>query len=231
VRIVETPMNVLVLAPHPDDEAIGCGGTIARHSDRGDRVCVAFLTSGELGLKHLPREQAWHIREGEARRAAAVLGVSAVEFLRRPDWLLAEHLGETASLLGPLLEREAPERVYMPHAGDAHPDHQACASMLSVALRASRLASPGVFAYEVWTPLPGYDLVKDITDAMARKLRAVRCYRSQLGCFHYDRAVRGLNQYRGYLAGRCRYAEVFRMVPQDDAAPQPAGASMAGSKP
>jgi hypothetical protein len=52
--------------------------------------------------------------------------------------------------------------------------------------------------------------LKDITPVMARKLRAARCYRSQLAGLHYDRAVRGLNQYRGALAARRRYAEVFR---------------------
>jgi hypothetical protein len=51
---------------------------------------------------------------------------------------------------------------------------------------------------------------EDISRFMRRKLRAVRCYQSQLEEFRYDRAVRGLNQYRGCLAARCRYAEVFQ---------------------
>jgi hypothetical protein len=67
-------------------------------------------------------------------------------------------------------------------------------------------------AYEVWSPLPQYDDVEDITPVMARKLKAVRCHRSQLGHFRYDAAIRGLNRYRGELAARCRYAEVFRCI-------------------
>jgi hypothetical protein len=60
--------------------------------------------------------------------------------------------------------------------------------------------------------------VEDVTDVMARKLRAVRCYASQLGHFGYDRAVRGLNAYRGALAARTRYAEVFGAPTLDSAA-------------
>src|SRR5947207_12396367 len=79
-------LNVLVIAPHPDDESIGMGGTLWLHHLRGDRVFIAYLTSGELGLKQLPRQQAWAVRETEAHRAAAVLGVAEVEFFRLPDW-------------------------------------------------------------------------------------------------------------------------------------------------
>ena len=66
-------MNVVVIAPHPDDESIGCGGALCRHADAGDRVTVAFLTSGELGLKQLAREAAWQIREAEAHDLAALV--------------------------------------------------------------------------------------------------------------------------------------------------------------
>ena len=56
--------NILVIAPDPDDESIGCGGTLCRYTAHGDRVTAVFLSSGELGLEHLPREEAWRIREG-----------------------------------------------------------------------------------------------------------------------------------------------------------------------
>jgi LmbE family N-acetylglucosaminyl deacetylase len=203
-------MNVLVIAPHPDDEAIGCGGAISLHRERGDRVATVFLTSGELGLKHLAREEAWRVREGEAEAAAEVLGIAAMSFLRLPDWGLGDRVDEAATALRAILDREQSRVVYLPHGQDGHPDHQAALPTLRAALHGSAAAPPALLTYEVWTPLAAYDHVEDITPVMRRKLQAVRCYRSQIGHFRYDRAVAGLNQYRGSLAARCRYAEVFQ---------------------
>jgi LmbE family N-acetylglucosaminyl deacetylase len=202
-------VNVLVVAPHPDDEAIGCGGTICLHAERGDRVCGVFLTSGELGLKHLPIEQAWAIREREAEAASEVLGLSCLTFLRCPDWFLGDNIASAAERLTPVLKQEKPEVIYLPHASEWHPDHQAALPIVLEALRGTVPMCPKLRAYEVWTPLAERDNVEDITPVMTRKIRAVRCYRSQLRAFRYDRAVRGLNAYRGALAARCLYAEVF----------------------
>ncbi len=204
-------MNILVIAPHPDDEAIGCGGALCLHADQGDRVVAVFLTSGELGLKKLPREAAWQTREREARRAAKILGLAETIFLRQPDWLLGEHVAEAAALLRPILKREAPALIYLPHRQDSHPDHQAAWPVLRAALKRSGLRAPALRAYEVWTPLSQFDEVQDITAVMSRKLRAIRAHRSQLDEFDYARAVRGLNAYRGVLAGKCSYAEVFEV--------------------
>jgi N-acetylglucosamine malate deacetylase 1 len=202
-------VNVLVIAPHPDDEAIGCGGTIGLHVARGDRVLAVFLTSGELG-SCLPREQAWRQRETEAQSAAEVLGVADLTFLRRGDWFLSESVEETATALRPILHREAPALIYLPHSGESHPDHEASLSVVRTALQGTEYPSSILRGYEFWTPLAQYDQVEDITQTMTRKLRAIRCYRSQLAQYRYDRAVRGLNQYRGITAGKCRFAEVFK---------------------
>jgi LmbE family N-acetylglucosaminyl deacetylase len=204
-------MNVLVIAPHPDDESLGCGGTLCKHAARGDRVVVTFVTSGELGLKHLSREKAWAIREGEARRAAKVLGVAAIEFLRLPDWSVNGHVARAARLLRPILNREKPARIYIPHSREWHPDHRAALGILRAACRNGGCRSE-VIAYEVWTPLSEHDHVEDITAEMPKKLRALRAHRSQLNQFDYVRAVRGLNQFRGELAAKCRYAEVFQSI-------------------
>jgi LmbE family N-acetylglucosaminyl deacetylase len=201
--------NVVVIAPHPDDESIGCGGTIGLHVEQGDRVAVFFLTSGELGLKHLPREKAWAVREEEARAAAEVLGIGQLHFLRQPDWFLGDSVAAAAEVLRPILQQEKPSSIYLPHPNEWHPDHKASLPIVEAALAGSDL-KPELLMYEVWTPLGAYDHVEDISAVMARKLQAVRRYTTQLNGFRYDRAVRGLNQYRGVIAAKCRYAEVFQ---------------------
>jgi N-acetylglucosamine malate deacetylase 1 len=204
-------MNVLVIAPHPDDETIGCGGALCSHAARGDRVSVVFLTSGELGLKQLPAARARSIRQAEARRAARILGLADLIFLGCRDWLLGEDIHGAAGRLRPILKEKKPELIYLPHRQEAHPDHQAAVVILTAALgRSSR--RPAMRGYEVWTPLSEYDHVEDISRFMNLKLAALRAYRSQLTEFNYVRAVTGLNQYRGALAARTRFAEVFSRI-------------------
>jgi N-acetylglucosamine malate deacetylase 1 len=205
-------MNVLVLAPHPDDETIGCGGALCQHAAAGDRIAAVFITSGELGLKHLAREKAWRIRESEARAAARHLGIARLDFLRLPDWGVGEHLKDGAALVRRVLSKEQPKMIYAPHPHDGHPDHQSVLPLLRMALRGLRLRALAVRAYEVWTPLREFDHVEDISRMMSRKLSALRAHRSQLGEFDYVRAVRGLNQFRGALGAKCRYAEVFQTL-------------------
>jgi LmbE family N-acetylglucosaminyl deacetylase len=206
-------MNVLVIAPHPDDESIGCGGALCLHAQRKDRIIAAYLTSGELGLKHLPREKAWRTREREAKRAARILGVANQFFLRLPDWFVGDDVARAAKKLAPILKRIKPDLIYLPHAAEWHPDHKACLPIVRTALLGSGIVTPTLRAYEVWTPLAEYDHVEDITAVMPRKLRALRQHRSQLNEFDYVRAVSGLNQFRGALAAKCRFAEVFQIVP------------------
>lgn len=201
-------MNVLAIAPHPDDETIGCGGTLRLHVERGDRVVAVFLTSGELGL-NLPRDEVHAIREVEAAEASAILGLAAIEFLRLPDWFLGDDIARAAAALAPIFQRENPGILYAPHPGETHPDHRASVPIVRAALSLAPLPAPELRTYEIWTPLAKYEEVEDITETMAHKLRAVRCYRSQLASFRYDRAVRGLAAYRGALAAKCGYAEVF----------------------
>ena len=203
-------MNVLVIAPHPDDESIGCGGALRKHVLAGDVVSAVFLTSGELSLKHLPREKAWELREAEARNAAAVLGIAHTTFLRGPDWTLADRSDVLAEQLAPIFKAKSWSLVYLPHPGEWHPDHKASLPILRSVLARSTDSTPTLRGYEIWTPLPEFQHVEDITPVLRVKLRAIRAYQSQLAQFDYTRAAHGLSAYRGALAAHCRYAEVFQ---------------------
>ena len=202
-------MSIVVIAPHPDDEAIGCGGAIATHAAEGARVDVVFLTSGELALADREPGPAARLREREAGAAATVLGVSDVAFLRQRDYGLSGRVEEVVDLLAPLLERLGPDTIYHPHAGESHPDHQAAAAIAVWAAERVGVSRDTLLGYGVWTPMASYDAVQDIGAVMPRKLEAIRCYTSQSDHFNYERAATGLGQYRGAIAARCDYAEVF----------------------
>lgn len=195
-------MNVLVLAAHPDDEVLGCGGAVLTHVAAGDRVAVAFVTSGEGGLDSYPVDEARRIREAEAMAAAKVLGFASVEFMRRPDGSLADDPSGLVPVVSPLLD--GVDLVYAPHPDEDHTDHAALGRAISETSGAAE-----ALGYEIWTPIARPDRIVDISAVMERKLEAVRCYRCQLEYWPYDRAVEGLNAYRGALFEGVEYGEAF----------------------
>ncbi len=168
------------------------------HADPGEHITVAFLTSGEWGLQHLPRVEAWQTREAEANRACKILGIHSVHFFHGPDQHLTNDSQTSVARLAPLLRESKPELIYLPHPQDAHPDYKAS------------LPVPRLLAYEIWSPMPAFSHVEDVTVVMTRKLRAIRTHHSQVAQIVYDRAIQGLNRYRGIIAGQGRYAEVFQ---------------------
>ncbi len=201
--------TILVIAPHPDDEAIGCGGTIALHRQAGDRVAVLFLTSGEGGLPRASVADAWSTREAEARAAVADLSADVLAFLRLPDGGVGDDVDRAAAAVAAAMADVRPDCVYLPHPAEDHADHAACLPVLGRAYGLLGRPEPWLLGYEVWTPLGWFDQVRDVSAVYDRKRAAVRRHASQLADFDYDRAAAGLNAYRGALAGRCAYAEVF----------------------
>jgi LmbE family N-acetylglucosaminyl deacetylase len=202
-------MKTLVIAPHPDDESIGCGGTIALGTAAGDQAVVVFLTSGELGLEELAVDEARAIRESEAEAAGAILGLTDLRFLRYPDWFVSGCSADVAKALSQVMEQEAPDRLLVPHPDEWHPDHAAAAAIVFDAVKLVGAETIRLLTYEVWTPMSRFEEIEDISAVMGTKLEAVRAYRSQLATFDYCDAVEGLDRFRGALGARCRYAEVF----------------------
>lgn len=141
----------LVFAPHPDDEILGCGGTVSRKIAAGARVGVVFLTDGCHSPKCAGPAEARRIRAAEAHHAAAVLGVLPADicFLDFPDGQLHRHVASASRKVRALLQKYEPAEVFFPYRGDAHPDHRA--SYLTVRLALQQFRKPlRAYEYPVW---------------------------------------------------------------------------------
>jgi LmbE family N-acetylglucosaminyl deacetylase len=200
--------SVLVLAPHADDESLGCGGAIVLHHRQGDRVKVVFATDGAAGdpLGHYWDCDYRELRRAEARRAAAVLGVDELVFWNYSDGRLSEADG-LAECLEALLHAERPDILYRPSTLEIHPDHRALGVGIETALRHYRPAMLD-FRYEIWaTVQPTHAL--DITPVWDVKRKAVEQYQSQLRYNDYIYMGAGLNAYRTIYVPSARYVEAF----------------------
>jgi LmbE family N-acetylglucosaminyl deacetylase len=185
------PGPVLVVAPHPDDETIGCGGALARHAQQGDAISIVVVTSGEA-TRGGSGDVAW-VREAECRQACEALGLPSPVFLRLPDGALHTAVDDLAAVLA---ERgRAARTVYAPSLLDPHRDHLAA----NAALAKSGLPAQ-VHGYEVWSPSP-VDALLDVSAVWALKERALRCYTTALERVDYTRAMAGLAAYRSAAAG------------------------------
>lgn len=162
--------QVLVVAPHPDDEILGCGGAIACHGARGDAVHVALVTGGEGGGDRAARL-------AESRDAAACLGHTEVTCCGAADGHVADD-PDLAQTLAGLIERLAPRVVYAPSLFEMHPDHVATLDAVAAAL--SGHSHIALLLYEVNAEQMASFLL-DITPVAERKRRALAAFASQLG--------------------------------------------------
>lgn len=214
--------NVLVIAPHPDDEALGCGGTIRRLVNEGHRVTVAIATKG---TPLFPAAQVRRVR-AEARRANARLGSDLV-FLDLPVTTLhAIPEAKLNKVFIDLVRRARPDMVLLPFPGDRHEDHRQIFDAALVALRPngrgplpSRVACYETVSETHWSA-PGVEPAfepnwyVDVSATLADKLAAMREYASQLEENIPARstgAVEALATFRGSVVGM-RAAEAFHVL-------------------
>lgn len=222
-------MNVLVVAAHPDDETLGCGGTIARFANDGAGVYVVVLGEG-ITSRHPdpstanPADVANLKLQAEA--AAELLGVREIFFARLPDQRFDTlPLLEIVKILEGYVERLRPEVIFTQHGGDLNADH-------GVTFRATLTAArplPGssvkrIYAYEVPSStelspntgserfLPNHFV--DISATLDTKLEAMSRYESEIRPFPHPRSpegVRALAVWRGVSVG-LKAAEAFELI-------------------
>lgn len=214
-------MKLLVIAPHPDDEVLGCGGTIRRFVREGHTVQVAIVTKGWEPL--FPKAQVEQVRD-EARTANRRLGVADLTFMDLPVTKLAQMpQHELNGALNDLLDQSQPDWVFLPHRSDVHEDHRQIFDAAMVALRPlpQRLGVQRILCYETlsethWNApcvMPAFEpqVFIDISADLPAKLDAMRCYQSQLKPAPNARslaAIDALARFRGANV-HCEAAEAF----------------------
>ena len=216
-------MRVLIIAPHPDDEIIGVGGTIAKRAKAGDEVYVCIVTKGNSPLFNPD-----FIEQGrrECREADAKLGVKETIFLDFPAVMLEtipryELNGKVAEVV----QNIKPEEVYIPHRGDMQIDHQMVVDAAMVAVRPRGDDYPKrVYAYETLSET-GWNIpnvtnefiptvYENITDTYDVKMEAMSVFKSQLAPFPAARsveAIEALTKFRGATVS-VEAAEAFSLV-------------------
>ncbi len=219
--------SILVVAAHPDDEVLGCGGTMARVSQEGAAVHVAFLADGvsSRGGEAADLKKAIRARRAAAEKASAKVGVSSLYFGDFPDNRL-----DTVALLSlvqaieELIAKYRPDTMFTHHAGDVNVDHRLVHQAAVTACR----PQPGhcvrtLLSFEVpssteWQP-PGSAPVfapnwfVDISDSLSRKLAALEAYGGELRAWPHPRSREGvlhLAHWRGATIG-VNAAEAFML--------------------
>jgi LmbE family N-acetylglucosaminyl deacetylase len=212
-------MRVLVIAAHPDDEILGCGGAIARHVREGDEVRVMIMAEGLTSRSSFDR-----VQDGEelstlaraAHAANAALGVAELTLLQWPDNRMdsIDRLDVIKAIESKVMEF-VPERVYTHHAGDVNIDHRVIHDAVNTACRPlpgqpvrSVLYFEVVSSTEWQVPgsapafLPNWFV--DITETFPAKAEALRCYASEMRGWPHPRsfeAVEHLARWRGATIG------------------------------
>jgi LmbE family N-acetylglucosaminyl deacetylase len=190
--------NVLIIAAHPDDEVLGCGGTIAKHVLNGDNVCVTVVCEGDSHRNLSQKTNEVH----HTIKAAKVLGVKDVKMLGFKDQKLDTYpLTEIISPLEKIVNSFCPKIVYCQYGGDVNRDHELLFKALMVAVRPTMKFIESIYAFETsssteWAFPRSFipDTWIDISETLELKLKAMACYETELRDYPHPRSLISLEK-------------------------------------
>lgn len=215
--------NILVVACHPDDESLGCGGSIAKLVRRGHTVTVAIVTRCATDLNRYQEQDPTQRRREEARRAAQILGVQRdIYFGEFPEMRLSQKMvSDMAWFITEISKLIQPEIVFCHHWSDLNQDHRTVAEATMIAMRPH--TSPWLRRMLAFTidPVDWKGSVNarptvyaDISDTLTTKLAALECYQSEMLEYPHPRSLAAVDvtmRANGVKVGRTA-AELFELV-------------------
>ena len=221
--------KVLVVAAHPDDEILGCGGTIIKHSLDGDDVYVLIMAEGLTSRDNSRnvdyREKELRELHSKSMEAAKIMGVKDVRLLSFPDNRMdGIELLDVVKKVEEVVEAVKPEIVYTHHAGDVNIDHTVTHNAVITACRSlpdctvKTLLFFETLSSTEWQMMTSDKMFypnwyENITDVFDKKIEALRCYDSEMREYPHPRSyinVEHLARYRGMIIG-CNMAEAFSL--------------------
>lgn len=209
---------ILVIAPHPDDEVLGCGGTIKKYTKAGDEVFLGIVTKA-----YTPdwSEDFIKNRIGEIARANKILGIKKTFCLDLPTVKLdTVPQKEINDKILAIINQVRPEILYIPYGGDLNQDHRLAAEACLISARPFANKAKKILAYEIVSGAEWGmkqfepNSFMDITDTLKDKLRAMACYKSELKKFPHPRSREGITvlaKKRGTESGILA-AEAFTII-------------------
>jgi N-acetylglucosamine malate deacetylase 1 len=215
--------RILVVAPHPDDEVLGCGGTLLRRRAEGAEIdCLMVTGMSEAGGWSAQRVNE---RDGEIVRAAAMIGFRRlVQLGLQPAQLDVLPMAQLVQRIGEVIRDSAPTEILVPAAADVHSDHRVVFDAVSSCTKWFRHSSvTRVMAYETLSetdfcsnPEIAFhpNVFVDISDQLERKLEVLAVYASEVAPHPFPRsltAIRALAQVRGAASGFAA-AEAFQLL-------------------
>lgn len=215
--------KVLVIAPHPDDETLGCGGTILKHKQVQDHISWLIVTKMDPEMFSQDRILK---RQGEIDRVEKMYGFDQVMQLDFPTTQLdTVPLGDMVSSIGEVFRKVNPDVVYLPYRGDAHSDHKAVFDAAIACTKWFRYPSvKKVLVYETLSETEfglnsdtnGFrpNVFSNIEDHLDRKIEIMNVFESEMGTFPFPRSeesIRALAAVRGTATG-CKAAEAFMLL-------------------
>jgi N-acetylglucosamine malate deacetylase 1 len=211
-------MTILVLAPHPDDEALGVGGTLAKAAANGERTIVIIFSTGAASHPLHKEKVITKTRKDETLASHKALDVSESIFLMVDEFNFKEEIIEKGILLqvADIIKKEKPTKIFMPALDDLHSHHRVVSHMM-LQLYSQYGLTCGLYTYSVWNPFSLLKrsqprLVVDITGYQQHKINAIREYRSQwLSMYQLVPVVLIKTFFSGLRYGH-RWVEVFIQV-------------------
>ncbi|CUO38506.1 PIG-L deacetylase family protein [Clostridium disporicum] len=213
--------RVIVISPHPDDEVIGCGGTILKHIRNGDRVFVVFITTGELEENNSDYKKQCEIRKEEAVTVAKQSGMEILYWSGIPARKIRDNFSDIEKDLVKIFRYIKPNVIYVPHADEKDNDHVLTYNLVKEAYCMSKIKMenlktntvPAVIrGYEVWSPLKDIHISCDISPLIKKKKELIDIYASQIKQINYGDGIVGLNRYRAIFNGVDGHLEVFSII-------------------